>query len=93
MAISHSNAVSVSAPVSTLQPPAPKADKQPERQPEQRQDSAVVKLSDHAQQMKKAENQDNNAKHGQTGPKEKVEPSGIRFMEGKSKGGHVNTFA
>lgn len=93
MDVSNATATSVSALVNSPQPQpvAPKNDKQPEKQ----QDSTVVKLSNQAQQMSRAldQNQNNNTERTETRPQEKAEPSGIQFMEGESKGGRVNTFA
>lgn len=91
MDVSNATSTSVSAIVNNpqLQPPAPKNDKQPEKQ----QDSTVVKLSAQAQQMSRAENQNNNTERTETRPQEVAEPPGIQFMEGESKGGNVNTFA
>ena len=94
MDISKATATSVSALVnSPQQQPAPANEKQPEKQPEQQQESAVVKLSAQAQQMNRAENQNNNTERAETRPQEAAEPPGIKFMEGKDKGGNVNTFA
>jgi hypothetical protein len=53
----------------------------------------VVKLSAQAQQMNRAENQNNNTERAETRPQEVAEPPGIQFMEGENKGGRVNTFA
>lgn len=91
MDVSNATATSVSAIVNgpQQQPPAPKNDKQPEKQ----QDSTVVKLSVQAQQMSRAENQNNNTERAETKPQEAAEPPGIQFMEGENKGGRVNTFA
>lgn len=90
MDVSNALATSVSAIInSPQQQPAPKNDRQPEKQ----QDSAVVKLSDKAQQMNRAENQNNNTERAETRPQEAAEPPGIQFMEGENKGGRVNTFA
>lgn len=90
MDVSNATATSVSAIVnSPQQQPAPKSDKQPEKQ----QDSTVVKLSAQAQQMNRAENQNINTERAETRPQEAAEPPGIKFMEGESKGGNVNTFA
>ncbi len=91
MDVSNATATSVSALVNSPQPQptAPKNDKQPEKQ----QDSTVVKLSNQAQQMSRAQDQNNNTERTETRPQEKAEPSGIQFMEGESKGGRVNTFA
>ena len=94
MDISNAPATSVSALVNSPQPqqPAPANEKPPEKQPEQ-QESAVVKLSAQAQQMNRAENRNNNTERAETSPQEVAEPPGIKFMEGESKGGNVNTFA
>lgn len=91
MDVSNATATSVSAIVNSSQPQPPisKNDKQPEKQ----QDSTVVKLSVQAQQMNRAENQNNNTERAETRPQEAAEPPGIQFMEGESKGGNVNTFA
>lgn len=91
MDVSNATAASVSAIVNgpQPQPPAPKSDKQPEKQ----QDSTVVKLSAQAQQMSRAENQNINTERAETKPQEAAEPPGIQFMEGENKGGRVNTFA
>lgn len=91
MDVSNATAASVSAIVNSpqQQPPAPKSDKQPEKQ----QDSTVIKLSAQAQQMNRAENQNINTERAETRPQEAAEPPGIQFMEGESKGGNVNTFA
>lgn len=89
MDVSNALATSVSAIINSPQPPAPKNDRQPEKQ----QDSAVVKLSDKAQQMNRTENQNNNTERAETRPQEVAEPPGIQFMEGENKGGRVNTFA
>ena len=91
MDVSNATATSVSALVNSPQPQpaAPKNDKQPEKQ----QDSTVVKLSNQAQQMSRAQDQNSNTERTETRPQEKAEPSGIQFMEGESKGGRVNTFA
>lgn len=91
MDVSNATATSVSALVNSPQPqpPAPKNDKQPDKQ----QDSTVVKLSDQAQQMSRAKDQNINTERAETRPQEKAEPSGIQFMEGESKGGRINTFA
>jgi len=91
MDVSNATATSVSALVNSPQPqPAvPKNEKPPEKQ----QDSTVVKLSDQAQQMSRAKDQNNNTERAETRPQEKVEPPGIQFMEGENKGGRVNTFA
>ena len=94
MDVSNATATSVSALVnSTQQQPAPVNEKPPERQPEQKQESAVVKLSAQAQQMNRAENQNNDTERAETRPQEVAEPPGIKFMEGENKGGNVNTFA
>jgi hypothetical protein len=71
------------------QPAAPKQG----RKQEDQQESAVVKISKQAQQLSRADEQNNNTARAVTKPKEAAEPTGIRLMEGKSKGGHVNTFA
>lgn len=91
MDVSNATTSPVSAIVNNpqLQPAAPKAEKQPEKQ----QDSTVVKLSEKAQQMNRAENQNSNTEATETKAKEAAEPPGIQFMEGESKGGRVNTFA
>ncbi len=83
------NNTSVSALVNSTQAqPAPKNEKQPQEQ----QNSTVVKLSEQAQQMQRAENQ-KNTEQAETTAKETTEPSGIQFMEGESKRGRVNTYA
>lgn len=94
MDVNSATATSVGALVNSPQPqPAtPKHDK-PSREQQDQQDSTVVKLSSQAQQLHRAENQNNNTVRAVTKPKEAAEPTGIRLMEGKSKGGHVNTFA
>lgn len=91
MNVNNAAAASVDAIVNSPQPQpqAPKNDKQPEKQ----QDSTVVKLSAQAQQMNRAENQNNNTERAETRPEEVAEPPGIQFMEGEKKGGRVNTFA
>lgn len=93
MDVSNATATSVSALVNGLQPqqPAPASEKQAAKQPEQQQESAVVKLSAEAQQMNRTENQ--NTERAETRPQEVAEPPGIKFMEGESMGGNVNTFA
>lgn len=91
MDVSSATASAINAIVNNPQQSAPVNEKQPEIQPEKRQDSAVVKLSDLAQQMSRAENQ--NAERAETRPQEAAEPPGIKFMEGENKGGSVNTFA
>lgn len=91
MDVNSATATSVSALVNSPQPQpaAPKSDKQPQEQ----QDSTVVKLSERAQQLNRAEDQNNDTERAETKSKEAAEPSGIRFMEGESKGGRINTFA
>jgi len=93
MDVSKATVTSISAivnsPQSQSQPPASKNDKQTEK----RQDATVVKLSAQAQQMSRAENQNNNTERAETKPQEAAEPLGIRFIEGASKGSSVNTFA
>ena len=91
MDVSNATATSVSAIVNSPQQqlPAPKNDRQPDKQ----QDATVVKLSAQAQQMNRAENQNNNTERAETRPQEVAEPPGIQFMEGENKGGRVNTFA
>ncbi len=91
MDVSNATATSVAAIVSSPQPQPqlPKND----RQPEQRQDSTVVKLSEKAQQMSRAEKQNSNSEPTETRPQEAAEPPGIQFMEGENKGGRVDTFA
>lgn len=93
MDVSNATATSVSALVNGLQPqqPALASEKQAAKQPEQQQESAVVKLSAEAQQMSRTENQ--NTERAETRPQEVAEPPGIKFMEGESMGGNVNTFA
>lgn len=91
MDVANPTATSVSALVNSLQPP--KNDKQPEKQPDKQPDSAVVKLSEQARQMNRAENQNNDTERAETKAQETAEPPGIRFMEGEKKGGRVNTFA
>lgn len=89
MDVSNATATSVAAIVNSpqSQPQLPKNDKQPEQQ----QDSTVVKLSAEAQQMNRAENQ--NTDRAEVRPQEAAEPPGIKFMDGENKGGNVNTFA
>ena len=83
------NATSISALVnSAQQQPAPRDEKPQQEQ----QNSTVVKLSEQAQQMQRAESQ-KNTEQAETKAKETVEPSGIQFMEGESKRGRVNTYA
>lgn len=91
MDISSAIATSVSALVNSPQPqPAgPKNDQQPEKQ----KDSVVVKLSEQAQQMSRAKDQNVNTERAETRPQENAEPPGIQFMEGEKKGGRVDTFA
>ena len=91
MDINNATAVSVGAIVNSPQPQpvAPKNDQQPEKQ----QDSTVVKLSEQAQQMSRAKDQNNNTERAETRPQENAEPPGIQFMEGENKGGRINTFA
>lgn len=91
MDVANPAAASVSAIVNSPQPP--KNDKQPEKRPEKQPDSTVVKLSEKARQMSRAENQNNNTERAETRPQETAEPPGIQFMEGTNKGGRVNTFA
>ena len=95
MDVSNATATSVSALVNSVQPQqsAPASEKQAAKQPEQQQESAVVKLSAEAQQMNRTENQNNNTERAETRPQEVAEPPGIKFMEGESMGGNVNTFA
>ena len=92
MDVTNTTSTSATSSVGTLinspQPTAPKSDKPSQEQ----QDSTVVKLSAQAQQMSRAENQ-NNTERAETKAKETTEPSGIQFMEGESKSGRVNTFA
>ena len=84
------NTTAASVPASSTQPqaPAPKSEKQPQEQ----QNSVVVKLSEQAQQMNRAESQ-NNTERAETKAKETAEPSGIQFIEGESKSGRINTYA
>lgn len=91
MDISNATATSVSVLVNSPQPQpsVPKNDKQPDKQ----QDSTVVKLSDQAQQMNRANDQNSNTVRAETKPQETTEPPGIQFMEGENKGGRINTFA
>jgi len=88
MNVSDAMVSSVSTIVNNPQPPVPKND-QPAQKP---QDSTVVKLSDQARQMSRAESQQGN-ESSETRTQETAEPAGIQFMEGESKGGRVNTFA
>lgn len=91
MDVSNVTASAVNAIANNLQQPAPANEKQQEKLPEVQQDSTVVKLSELARQMNRAENQ--NAERTETRPQEAAEPPGIRFMEGENIGGSVNTFA
>ncbi len=92
MDVSNAIAPSVSAAVNSPQQPAPKNDKQPEKQEEEKQqDFTVVKLSEKAQQMNRAENR--NTERAETRPQEAAEPPGIQLIEGEKKGGRVNTLA
>ena len=88
-ASSASTATSLGALINNTQQqqPATKNEKQP-----QDQNSVVVKLSEQAQQMNRAENQ-KNTEQAETNTKETAEPQGIQFMEGESKSGRVNTYA
>ena len=84
------NATFASAPASgtQAQPPAPKNDKPAQEQ----QNSTVVKLSDQAQQMHRAESQ-NNVQQAVAAPNEAAKTAGVQFMQGDSKHGHINTYA
>lgn len=93
MDVSNTIATSVNAAVNSPQQPSPKNDKQPEKQQEKQPDSTVVKLSEKAQQMNRAENQNNNTERAETRPQEAAEPPGIQLIEGEKKGGRVNTLA
>jgi hypothetical protein len=94
MEINNATATSVGALVNSPQPqPAPVNEKPPEKQAEQKQESVVVKLSAQAQQMDRAEKQNVDTERAETRPQEVAEPPGITFMEGKDRGGNVNTFA
>jgi len=87
-AASASAATSVGALVNSPQQPAPKSDKPSQEQ----QDSTVVKLSKQAQQLHRAESQ-NNPQQAETKTKEAAKAPGIQFMEGDSKRGRVSTYA
>lgn len=93
MDVNSATATSVGALVNSPQPqpaaPAPSIEKRLQ-EPE---DAVVVKISKQAQQLNRADDQNNNTERAATKPKEAAGPPGIRFMEGKSKGGHVDTFA
>lgn len=81
------------------QPVAP----QPARPERGAQESTVVRLSDQAQQLNRAESQAGaaraetrtnvNTERAETRPQEKAEPPGIQFMEGEDRNGRINTFA
>ena len=95
MDVNSATATSIGALVNSPQPQpaAPKSD-QRDKQTKEQQDSAVVKLSAQAQQLHRAENQNNNVERQVvTKSKEAAEPPGIRLMEARTKGGHVNTYA
>lgn len=85
---SASAATSLGALVNSTQPPAPRSDKPSQEQ----QDSTVVKLSRQAQQMHRAESQ-NNTQQAEAKTNEAAKAPGIQFMQGESKRGRVNTYA
>jgi len=89
-ATSASAAASVSALVNSAQPqpPAPRSAQPPQEQ----QNSSVVRLSDQAQQMHRAESQ-NNTQQAEAKTPEAANAPGIQFMAGESKSGRVSTFA
>ena len=84
-------ATSLSALVNSPQP-QPQPPKE-EKKSQEQQDSTVVNLSAQAQQLNRTENQNVNTERAETKVKETAEPPGIKFMEGESKGGRVDTFA
>ena len=88
MDINTNTSVSALVNSTQTQPPAPRSEKQPEEQ----QSSVVVKLSEQAQQMSRAENQKNN-EQAEAGAQETAEPQGIQFMEGERKSGQISTYA
>lgn len=91
MDVSKAIATSVNAAVNGAQQPVPKNDKQSEEPQEKQQNSTVVKLSEKAQQMNRAENR--NTERAETRQQEAAEPPGIQLIEGEKKGGRVNTLA
>ena len=78
----------VNSPQPQPQQPAPAA----KTSEQSTQESTVVNISAQAQQLNRAENQ-NNGERNETQAKETAEPSGIQFMEGETKGGRISTFA
>ncbi|MFZ2300425.1 MAG: hypothetical protein WAW10_00985 [Gallionella sp.] len=91
MEISNAIATSVGAIVNSPQPQPSglKNDQQTDKQ----KDSTVVKLSEQAQQMSRAKDQNINTERPETKPQENAGPPGIQFMEGEKKGGRIDTFA
>lgn len=91
MEINNAIAASVGTIVNSPQPQpqGPKSDQRTDKE----KDSTVVKLSEQAQQMSRAKDQNINTKRAEIRPQEKTEPPGIQFMEGEKKGGRINTFA
>jgi hypothetical protein len=89
MEVNSATATSVSALVNSPQPqpPAPKTDQQAQ------QDSTVVKLSEQAQQLNRAESQNNNTERAEPKPQEAAEPPGIQFLPSDTKGGRIDAFA
>jgi hypothetical protein len=101
MVISNPTATSLTQLVNSPQP-QPVA-LQPARPAEAPGDSTVVRLSDQAQQMNRAETQGSsatraetqtnvNTERAETRPQEKAEPPGIQFMESANRNGRISTF-
>ncbi|MBY0575565.1 MAG: hypothetical protein K2P67_03085 [Gallionellaceae bacterium] len=93
MDVNSATATSVGALVNSPQPQPAAPTPSIEKRLQEPEDSVVVKLSKQAQQLNRAEDENNNTERAVTKPKEAAEPSGIRFMEGKSEGGRVDTYA
>jgi hypothetical protein len=84
------NATSVGAIVNSPQP----APTRPEKPAETKQDSAVVKLSDRAQQLNKSDDQNKNTERSESKPQQNnAEPPGIQFITSYDKGGKVSAQA
>lgn len=101
MEINSATATSLTQLLNTPQPPAsaPKATGEPARAP---QESAVVKLSEQAQQLSRAEMQNDagraetrnnvDAERSEARPQEKSEPPGVN-LPGEEKRGRFNAVA
>lgn len=93
-----STASQLLSPQPAVVPNTQQANKQPEKQP----DSTVVKLSEQAKQLQRAENQNkveqandtqNNKQSGTARTEQNARPPGIQFISGENKGGHIKTSA